>query len=116
MNKIDINFLQPTITQMARRIKQIDDFDLNEQYNRTHKAFPSPKYVAYDKLVVGKIYYAASIFQYESFVIHEKYDNYYEIQYVDNDGMCTSKIEKLERRHARNIRFGQGIQPVGGRL
>lgn len=105
---------------MARRIKQTHDLDLDEEYNRTNKAFPSPKYVSYNELIVGKIYYAASIFDHESFVIHEKHDSYCEIQYVDDDGMCVSEMTKLPKHDYRNVRFGKGIIPGlrgrGGRL
>lgn len=45
---------------------------LLKEYEEECKRFPSPEYVGYDELEVGKIYHIACGFNHTSFKVHEK--------------------------------------------
>lgn len=78
------NFKETNFDEYIQYFKSDDEFDafikasymkrLNE-YEENKKRFPSPEYVGYDELEVGKIYHMASGLSHTSFKIHERLDS-----------------------------------------
>lgn len=78
------NFKETNFDEYIQYFKSDDEFDafikvrymkkLNK-YEEDKKRFPSPEYIGYDELEVGKTYHIASGLSHTSFKIHERLDS-----------------------------------------